>query len=402
MRSTNTLYAHIPDNPGIYYMKDAKGSVLYIGKAANLKRRVSSYFTRPHDGRIQKLVQNIRKIDYRETDTALEALILESAEIKKHQPPFNILEKDDKSFLYVVIMKEPYPRVLLVRGKGVEQLKYKKKFGPFVSASHLKEALRIMRKIFPWHMHAPEKVGTYKRPCFDYEVGMCPGTCVGKISKQEYTRTIRSLTLFFEGKKAKVESVFEREMKAASKKLEFEKAQSLKRRLFALKHIQDTALISDSEIADEGVSTRPLRIEGYDISNISGTSAVGSMAVFNGNEPDVNEYRKFKIRTVTGPNDIAMLREVLSRRLQNSWTLPDVMLIDGGKGQVSVVKEALMEEGFSIPVVGLAKGADRKKNELVGELPEGVSMETLIRVRDEAHRFAVAYHTKVRGRQMFL
>ncbi len=401
MRSTKSLYAHIPDNPGIYYMKDAKGLILYIGKAGNLKRRVSSYFTRPHDGRIQKLVQEIRKIDYRETDTALEALILESVEIKKHQPPFNVREKDDKSFLYVVITKEPFPRVLLARGKGAENIAYKKKFGPFVSASNLREALRIMRKIFPWHMHAPEKVGTYKRPCFDYEVGLCPGTCVGKISKQEYARTIRSLTLFFEGKKAKVEAVFKKEMAAASKRQQYEKAGELKRRLFALKHIQDTALIGESEIFEEGME-KQLRIEGYDISNISGTAAVGSMVVFKGSEPDVNEYRKFKIRTVAGPNDVAMLREVMTRRLQNHWALPDLILVDGGVPQVNAVEDVLKEEGFSIPVVGLAKGPERKNNELIGTLPEGVAMETLIRVRDEAHRFAVAYHTKLRGRQMFL
>lgn len=400
MRHT-TLYAHIPENPGIYYMKDASGTILYIGKAANLKRRVSSYFTRPHDGRIQKLVQGIRKIEYRETDTALEALILESREIKKHQPPFNILEKDDKSFLYVVITKEPFPRVLLARGKGIEHMEYRKKFGPFVSASHLKEALRIMRKIFPWNTHSPEKVGLFKRPCFEYEVGLCPGTCIGAITKKDYAHTVRALELFFEGKKAKVESVFAREMRAASKRQEYEKAEKIKRRIFALRHIQDTALIGESEVIDERAAPRPLRIEGYDISNISGTSAVGSMVVFTGGEPDKDAYRKFKIRTVTGQNDIAMLREVLARRLQNSWTLPDVMLIDGGRGQVGAVQEVLMEHGLSIPVVGLAKGAERKKNELIGALPEGVAMETLIRVRDEAHRFAIAYHTRVRGGRMF-
>ncbi len=396
-----TLYADISENPGIYYMKDAAGDILYIGKAANLKRRVSSYFTRPHDGRIQRMVSLIRRIDTRETETALEALILESAEIKKHQPPFNVREKDDKSFLYVVITREPFPRVLLARGKGADDIDYKKKFGPFVSASNLKEALRIMRKIFPWHTHAPEKVGTYKRPCFDYEVGLCPGTCVGRVSKQEYAETIRSLILFFEGKKAKVEAVFEKEMWTASKREEYEKAAGMKRRLFALRHIQDTALIGESEILDEN-APRALRIEGYDISNISGTAAVGSMVVFTGGEPDKNEYRKFKIRTVTGANDVAMLREVLTRRLQNHWALPDVVLVDGGVPQVNAAREVVKEEGFSIPIVGLAKGSARKKNELVGALPEGVDLGTLIRVRDEAHRFAVAYHTRVRGRQMFL
>ena len=396
-----SLYKHLPECPGIYIMKDVAGAILYIGKAGNLRRRVSSYFNRPHDGRIQRLVQKIHSIEHRVTDTALEALILESAEIKKYQPPFNILEKDDKSFLYVVIMNEPFPRVLLARGKGIEQLDYKKKFGPFVSASHVREALRIMRKIFPWHTHAPEVVGTYKRPCFDYEVGICPGTCVNGITKKEYASTIRNLITFFEGNKTKVARTLEKEMKSASRVQEYERAEKIKRRLFALQHIQDTALISDSEIMDSELSSHDVRIEGYDISNISGTSAVGSMVVFVNGVPAPHEYRKFKIRTIMGPNDVGMLREVLTRRLHNKWTMPDLILIDGGKGQVNVAREVLMEEGVSIPVVGIAKGAERKKNELIGTLPESIQMKTLIEVRDEAHRYAISYHTEVRRRAMF-
>jgi excinuclease ABC subunit C len=401
MRKTVSLYKHLPECPGIYIMKDVAGAILYIGKAGNLRRRVSSYFNRPHDGRIQRLVQKIHSIEHRVTDTALEALILESAEIKKHQPPFNILEKDDKSFLYVVIMNEPFPRVLLARGKGIEQLDYKKKFGPFVSASHVREALRIMRKIFPWHTHAPDTVGTYKRPCFDCEVGICPGTCVNGITKKEYASTIRNLITFFEGNKTKVARALEKEMKSASNAQEYERAEKIKRRLFALQHIQDTALISDSEIMDSDVSSHDVRIEGYDISNISGTSAVGSMVVFVNGMPVPDEYRKFKIRTIMGPNDVGMLREVLIRRLHNKWTMPDLILVDGGKGQVNVVREVLMEEGISIPVVGIAKGAERKKNELIGTLPASIQMKTLIEVRDEAHRYAITYHENVRRRAMF-
>lgn len=396
------IYAHIPEEPGVYFMKGAKGEILYIGKAGNLKRRVSSYFLRPHDARIQKLVSLIKSIDYRETDSALEALILESALIKKYQPQFNIREKDDKSFLYVVITDEEYPRVLLARGKEILEGKYKKTFGPFVVASNVREALRILRKLFPWHTHDPEKVGTYKRPCFDYEVGICPGVCVGAISKKEYAKTIKNLALFFEGKKDKILISLRKDMSAASKKQEYEKAESIKRKIFALQHIQDTALISDDEIVSlTGRNARAIRIEGYDISNISGVSAVGSMVVFVNGVPDKNEYRKFKIRTVEGPNDIAMLREVLTRRFDNKWTLPDLLLIDGGKGQVNVANEVLHELGLTIPVVGLAKGVERKRNDLVGTLPSGIELSTLIKVRDEAHRFAVAYHKKVRSSTFF-
>ncbi len=396
------IYSHIPENPGVYFMKDAKGTILYIGKAGNLKRRVSSYFLRPHDARIQKLVSLINAIDYRETDSALEALILESALIKKYQPQFNIREKDDKSFLYVVVTDEEFPRVLLARGKEITEGKYKKKFGPFVVASNVREALRILRKLFPWHTHDPEKIGTYKRPCFDYEVGICPGVCVGAISKKEYAKTIKNLSLFFEGKKDKILTSLKKEMGMASKKQEYEKAESIKRKIFALQHIQDTALISDDEIVSlTGRNAHATRIEGYDISNISGVSAVGSMVVFVNGVPDTNEYRKFKIRTVEGPNDIAMLREVLTRRFDNKWTLPDLLLIDGGKGQVNVANEVLHELGLTIPVVGLAKGAERKRNDLIGTPPQGIELGTLIKVRDEAHRFAVAYHKKVRSSTFF-
>lgn len=397
-----TLYSHIPENPGVYFMKGGEDEILYIGKAGNLKRRVSSYFLRPHDARIQKLVSLIRKIDYQETDTALEALILESALIKKYSPPFNIREKDDKSFLYVVITDEEFPRVLLARGKNVNETKYKKKFGPFVTASSVREALRILRKIFPWHTHDPEKIGTYKRPCFEYEVGLCPGVCIGAISKKDYAKIIKNLSLFFEGKKEKIIVTFKKEMLSMSTHREYEKAEMLKRKIFALQHIQDTALIHDDEILSLSRNAKiGQRIEGYDISNISGTAAVGSMVVFVDGEPDKNEYRKFKIQTVTGPNDIAMLREVLTRRFHNTWTLPDLLLIDGGKGQVNVANAVLHELGISIPVVGLAKGAERKKNELIGTLPTGFEIATLIRVRDEAHRFAISYHKRVRGRELY-
>lgn len=206
-------------------MKDGDGRILYIGKAGNLKRRVSSYFLRPHDTRIQKMVSEIQVIDYKETDTALEALILESALIKKHQPPFNVREKDDKSFLYVEITGEKFPRILFVRGKDLAKGVH---FGPFTSASSIREALRIIRKIFPWSVHSPEKIGSYKRPCFDYEVGLCPGTCIGAITRAEYAKNIRNIKLFFQGKKMRILQSLENDMNRSAKELKFEKAAQYK------------------------------------------------------------------------------------------------------------------------------------------------------------------------------
>ena len=392
-------YKKLPETPGVYIMKDAAGSILYVGKAANLRRRVASYFERPHDVRIQTLVARIASIEHRKTDTAIEALILEAELIRKFLPPFNVKEKDDKSFLYIEITKDEFPRVLLVRGRDLGPGSGKR-FGPFTSASSAREALRVLRKIFSWSTHDPDRIGTFTRPCFDYEIGLCPGTCIGAVSRKDYLRSIANLKLFLEGKKARVVRNLEKEMAALSRKLEFEKAEKLRRQIFALRHIEDTAFISDSEVvmpARGSAVLRPFRIEGYDISNISGTSAVGSLVVFEDGVPNRDAYRKFRIRTVSGSNDVAMLTEVLERRLKHpEWRLPDLFLIDGGLPQANAAHRVLRSAGLKIPVVGLAKGPERKRNDVVGAIPKNVSLKTLIQVRDEAHRFAIGYHKALR------
>ena len=418
MVKTSIPYKSFPETPGVYIMKDAAGRVLYVGKAGNLRRRVSSYFERPHDVRIQTLVTKIAHIDFEQKDTALEALIREAELIKTIVPPFNVREKDDKSFLYFEITREKFPRVLLVRGSGVANegrggvkssvgggVVQGKRFGPFTSASSAREALRILRRIFPWSTHDPDEIGTMKRPCFNYEIGLCPGTCVGAITHGDYIKNIDWLELFFEGKKVRIIRALEKDMKAAAKNQEFERAESLRRQMFALKHIQDTALISDNEVLmARGVGTGTgsalkdgYRIEGYDISNISGTSAVGSMVVFVDGEPDKNEYRKFKIRSIFQPNDVGMLKEVLERRFaRTDWPMPDLVLVDGGLAQVNTARRVLLRAGIKIPIVGIAKGPRRDRNDIIGLVPKGVQKTILIKVRDEAHRFAIGYHRALR------
>lgn len=428
-QNAKPIYQHLPDAPGVYLMRGTHGQILYIGKAANLKRRVSSYFERPHEYRIQQLVQEIAAIDYRKTDTALEALILEAELIKKRQPPYNVREKDDKSFLCVEITNEPFPRILLARGHDGKNPKHTY-FGPFTSAGSLRAALKLLRRIFPWSTHPRDRgheTGDMRqgrnrsmshvtdnhvtrRPCFDYEIGLCPGTCAGLISRADYLKNIRAIKLIFQGKKKELVRGLKRDMRAASKQLAFEQAEKLKRQIFALQHIQDIALISESDMGhkiwDMRQETRDkeLRIEGYDISNISGTSAVGSMVVFRGNQPDKNEYRKFRIKTIHQSDDVGMLKEVLRRRFSRAregrrgWTLPYLLLIDGGKPQVNAARAVLAEFGLKIPVVGIAKGPTRKKSEFIGAIPHRISPQTLIRVRDEAHRFAVRYHERLRSR----
>lgn len=401
--STKKLYKDLPDTPGVYLMRGASGELLYVGKAANLKRRVSSYFLRPHDSRLERLVALIRHIDHRRTDTAIEALILEAQLIKEHQPPFNIREKDDTSFLYVVIAKDKCPRVLLVRGKDLEKTPARAAYGPFTSSTSVREALKIIRRIFPFSIHPAKDIGKFQRPCFDAQIGLCPGTCVGVMTAAEYRRNINNIKLFFEGKKERILGALEKDMKAASRKLDFEQAERLRRQIFSLKHIQDIAFISEDKIGDpDGRGAKPYRIEGYDISNISGTSPVGSMVVFADGVPDKSQYRKFGIKTVEGSNDTAMIREMLERRFKNDWPHPDLILIDGGLGQVSAARQVVRQFELKMPVLGIAKGPERKRNDIIGRVPSGVDLQTLVRVRDEAHRFAIAYHKKVRSRRFMV
>jgi len=370
-------------------LKDRNGRLLYVGKAANLRRRVSAYFL----GKSHKsgeMTARIGKVDFQPTETALEALILEAQLIKKFQPPYNVREADDRSFLYVEITREKFPRVILVRGRSVPQ---GRRFGPFVSASAIRQALKIIRRIFPFSIHPADKIGRFSRPCFDREIGLCPGTCVGAISSADYRRNIRGVRMILSGKKKKLLVDLEKEMRRTSSRLDFEEAENIRRQIFGLRHIQDVALLSE----ENQERKTEQRIEGYDISNISGRSATGSLAVFIGGKPAKNEYRLFKIRTFDTPNDIAMLREILRRRFRNNWPLPVLILVDGGEGQVRAATEEVSEAGLNIPVVGLAKGPTRKADRLVGSQPEGINRWLLLALRDEAHRFALRYHKKLRS-----
>jgi excinuclease ABC subunit C len=388
---------NFPEKPGVYLMKDTSGNILYIGKAGNLKRRVLSYFQKAKDLRIEKLLSEVKTIDYKITDSALEALILESNLIKKYNPKYNIKEKDDKSFLYILITSEKFPRILLIRGKDIKNARGEI-FGPFIQSKNLRESLKIIRRIFPYNLHPENKI-PQKKPCFDYQIGFCPGTCINQITQKEYNKIIKNIKLFLKGKKKQILKSLEKEMHLASKQLEFEKADKIKKQIFALNHIQDIALLNEDEIdlEKENKIQRIKRIEGYDISNISGKFATGSMVVFWNGKPQKSEYKKFKIKTVHQPNDVLMLKEVLKRRfLHKEWQFPDLILIDGGISQVNAAKQILNEFKLNIPIVGIAKGPKRNKNEFIGNLTLDFDKNILIKVRDEAHRFAISYHKKLR------
>ena len=385
-------YKNLPESPGVYLMKDKNRRIIYIGKAGNLRRRVSSYFLKAHDSRISKMVSEIKTIDFLVTLNALEALVLEARLVKQKSPPYNIKEKDDKSFLYIEITDENFPRVLLVRGKSKI---FGERFGPFTSASSVRSAMKILRRIFPWHTHEAKKIGTFKKPCFDYDIGLCPGTCVSLITRREYMKNIRNLKMFLTGKTEKLLISLKKEMIQSARKLNFEEAEIVKKKIFALTHVQDSSLLSET---DSVFSTQE-RIESYDISNISGDSAVGAMVVFTNGTPDKDEYRKFKIRLLNTPNDVGMIKEIISRRLKNSWPLPSLILVDGGLHQVNAAKNALAERGLQIPVIGMIKGEDRKRTDLTGDYIQGIDKKILESARDEAHRFAISYHKSLRSKK---
>lgn len=402
----------LPQVPGVYLMKDQYGKVLYVGKAVNLKRRVNQHFERPHGPFIKEMTTLVREIDYIEKNSALEALILEANLIKLYWPKYNVMLKDNKSFMYLVITDEEYPRPLLKRATDLapEEEKYSLAiFGPYLSARSLRVALDLVRKVFPWSTCTPKQ----PRACFDYQIGRCPGVCVGAIDAKTYKQGIKQLIKFFEGKKEEVVKTLTKEMEKAAKAQQFELAAKIRNQLFSLEHIQDVALLMRDEPDQRTLKTTEGsidifgRIEGYDISHISGTAQVASMVVFQNGAPAKQQYRKFKIKTVEGSNDVASIKEVLTRRLKHdNWGLPQLMLIDGGKPQVHAAEEVVRELGVQVPVVGMAKGPERKRTDLIcsDRSPRLCQilephMDLLTQVRDESHRFAITFHRKVRSKQ---
>lgn len=399
------LTQKLPDRPGVYIFRGPKRAVLYIGKATSLKSRVASYFRRDlmatRGPLLVAMVDAATSVDFIETDSVLEALILEAHLIKKHQPLYNTKEKDNKSFNYVVITKEDFPRVMTMRGRELESdvsnIKYS--FGPFPQGSVLREALSLVRKIFPFRDKCKPGAG---KPCFNAQLGLCPGVCSGAVSRTEYAKTIQRIKLFFEGKKQTLLRGIERDMNRAAKELKFEEAARLKKTLFALTHIQDIALLKENfhgRLAKEGVES--FRIEAYDAAHISGTSTVGVMVVLENGEAKKSDYRKFKIKTATN-DDNASLREMLERRFTHTeWPMPKLLVVDGGKAQVSTTQKALALWGLGIPVVGVVKDEHHRAREIIGDVHARTTHErAILLANSEAHRFAVAYHRTVRGKTM--
>ena len=402
----------LPDSPGVYFFRRGR-QILYIGKATSLRDRVRSYFNADviatRGSFIIQMVDLATSIAYRTTDSVLEAVILEVELIKKYKPKYNSREKDDKSFQYIIITKEKFPRVLLERGRtlatplhrSAEQgkLKLRKMFGPYPSGGELREALRIIRKIFPFRDRCTPLID---KPCFNRQIGLCPGVCSGEINVQEYTKQIKNIELFLSGKKRILVNQLKKEMRILALAQKFEEADKVKRKIFALEHINDVSLIKRESIyvAPETVNFRRLeRIEAYDVAHLGGSHNVGVMTVIENGNPNRGEYRKFKIRGNYPADDLRSLREVMERRLNHpEWQFPDLVVVDGGKLQVATATEALKRDGTSIPVVGVVKDEHHKPKNIIGNTEIIKKYEQNIFLANfEAHRFAITYHRKLRS-----
>lgn len=377
-----------PDSPGVYIMRDSSGDIVYIGKATSLKERVRSYFGKNLSAKTVLQMAHVKSIEFQVTESPIEALFLESRLIKQYMPKYNIKERDDKSRIYIHITKDEFPKIETVRETDLYKLeKNPLLYGPFLSARAVADALELIRKIIPFR-----SCGSMPRKaCLYGYIGLCPQPCLDKVSKEEYRRQIRRVRDFFEGKKSRVFASLKIELTKASRRQEYEKAAKVRDRIYALEHLKEMFILSG-----ETKPTQFSRIEGYDISNISGAFAVGSMVVFTDGVADKSEYRKFKIKWVKGANDTAMMQEVLIRRFNNDWPKPDLILVDGGRGQVNAAAFVLNKMNLEIPVIGLAKGPDRKKDELVTSRTMPRKEMTLFKqVRDEAHRFAKGYYERL-------
>ena len=435
---------NLPTTAGVYLFRDKAASPLYVGKAINLRSRVRSYFKSKDNlgPKTAILVSQIAKIEHFDTASEIEALLLEADLIKRLNPKYNRQLKDDKAYPLIKITKEAFPRVTQVRKKeGPGTF-----FGPFPQGN-VRRVLKTIRGAFPYRDCTPTKFAKHKklgRGCLFTDLMLCPAPCVDAITTEKYQERINDLRKFLRGRGGKIVKSLELKMQNAAEKDNFEEAEDIKKRIFQFQYIQQrfqTPSLSDLEInlpADRqraaleelqailGTTSLPSRIEGYDISNLSGKEATGSLVVFENGVAKKAHYRRFKIRTLREPDDVGMIREVLRRRFSKEGTkakkddsfaaTPDLLLIDGGKGQLSAALEILRELGLNIPVAALAKREEelyytgaltfdgRCESPLVQgplRLPKNSKALQLLQcVRDEAHRFALAYHRKLRRRSI--
>ncbi len=418
------IVSQIPMTPGVYFMKDADGVILYIGKARILKNRVRSYFINKMQlPKIAILVSQIRRIDYIETTTEMDALLLEAQLIRKYQPKYNKELKDDKSYPLLKITSEEYPRIVITRNKSDKKAFY---YGPYTDARLLREAVNLINNLFP--IRKCRRLP--KTACLYYHIGQCVAPCIKNDVKPEYDRWVSEVRGFLGGgKKSIVEYLTER-MHEAAAELRFEDAQFFKEQIQALGTLKKKRFIPKNPEAGIGLAATlelkrilsmeklPERIVCFDVSNIQGDEAVASKVAFHRELPDKMGYRRYKIRTVQGIDDYAMIQEALRRMLQGlkegrEEFIPDVIMIDGGKGHLRAAFEIMKQEGFEgTELISIAKKFEtiysaRKlfsgESETVEDLniPKNAPSNHLLqKIRDEAHRFAITYHRSLKEKQL--
>jgi excinuclease ABC subunit C len=415
-----------PAAPGVYLMKDSQARVLYVGKAKNLRNRAGHYFTKAgaEDPRTADLIKLIADVDYVEAETEVDALLMEARLIKDIQPRFNVDLKDDKSFPYLQIrMREPFPRVEFTRSPKRRGVKL---YGPFTSAKSLRAALQVLQRIFKFRtcsldIDPEDQRWRWFRPCILHSINQCTAPCNFRVSKEEYRKQIRGLRLVLEGKKGKLLAELDQAMQTASAALEFEKAARLRDEINALKKLSLRGDV-DKDVQPEvfqlepkkglhglrkvlGLQERPRTIEGIDIAHLGGNETVASLVSFIDGLPFKPGYRRYRIRTVEGVDDFASIREVVSRRFrryrdrkphEEEAVFPDILLIDGGKGQLNAALQAFRMLGIAPPcLISLAKREEeiyRPEGEPLRLSRYAAALRLLQYVRDEAHRFAQHYH----------
>lgn len=420
----------LPISPGVYFHKSKTGEIIYVGKAAVLRNRVRQYFqnSRDMDIKTKALVEEIFDTDWVETESEIDALFLESEMVKRYMPRYNVLLRDDKSQTFVRIdMNSEWPTVSFTRNPLDDGASY---FGPYCNGYAIKKAMRFLRRVFPYYTKKPK---TGVRPDLDSHIGLSPkpGT-----NSAEYKSNLRSLIKYIKGGRRQIVDQIEKAMKKAAASQDFEAAVELRNRLSDLRSLQQKIMFGDKEFLDIskdralsdlkellGLPKLPARIEGFDISHMSGRNVVASMVVFTNGVSDRANYRKFKTREERN-DDFKNMNETISRRLSEKnikdWGLPDLILIDGGKGQLDSATSARDERGVKIPFIGLAKREEqivikldsslvtlnheklaavdgyltKSKGFILINLPHSSDIVKLLqRVRDESHRFAVSYHS---------
>lgn len=533
MNTIKEKLALLPDKPGCYLMKNTEGIVIYVGKAKVLKNRVRSYFTGSHDGKTQRLVQEIADFEYIVTSSPMEALLLECNLIKQYDPRYNILLKDDKTYPYIKITNETHPRLEITRKVLKDGAKY---FGPYPNAGAAQETKKLLDRLYPFRKckHIPKQV------CLYYHMGQCLAPCEYEMDTAQYSEMIEQITRFLNGNYTEIKSQLQRQMEQAAENLEFERARDLRDQIHYIdailekqkvtfadnvdrdawgyytdkgwmsvqvfhirqgkmiernvasfpyygeehedfisyvvqfyfeEHMRPKEVLLPSAEGSEGLEEwlgskllvpqrgpkkqlvdmanenacialnekfalmardeartvqaveklgeaigigYPKRIEAFDNSNIQGIDPVSAMVVFTDGKPDKKEYRKYKVKTVIGPDDYGSMKEVIRRRytrvLKENLQMPDLIVVDGGKGQISAAIDVLENElGLYIPVCGLAKDDRHRTSQLlVGDPPLPVALKRdsnefhlLQRIQDEVHRFAITFHRNTRSKTMF-